>query len=240
MTYFQMLKVQNLEVSYGPVAAVKGVSFDVSKGELVTIIGANGAGKSTTLNAIMGLVPIAGGNISLNDNSLSTVSVEKRITLGMSYAPEGRRVFKTLTVLENLKAGGTILSKSQAAERIERVLAHFPVLQERREQDAGTLSGGEQQMLAIARALIVDPDFLILDEPSLGLAPKIVSQVFEIIADLRALGVTILLVEQNVKKSLAVADRAYVMELGLIVKSGTASELADDPEIRDSYLGTAA
>ncbi len=235
-----MLKVQNLEVSYGPVAALKGVSFDVSKGELVTIIGANGAGKSTTLNAIMGLVPIAGGDILLNEKSLTTVSVEKRITLGMSYAPEGRRVFKTLTVLENLKAGGTILSKPHAAERIERVLAHFPVLQERSAQDAGTLSGGEQQMLAIARALIVDPEFLILDEPSLGLAPKIVSQVFEIISDLHELGVTILLVEQNIKKSLAVADRAYVMELGLIVKSGVASVLANDPEIHDSYLGTAA
>jgi branched-chain amino acid transport system ATP-binding protein len=235
-----MLNVQDLEVSYGPVAAVKGVSFSVSKGELVTIIGANGAGKSTTLKAIMGLVSVSGGDILLNGESLSKVSVERRIGLGMSYAPEGRRVFKSLSVMENLKAGGNILSKAEAAERIERVLAHFPVLRERREQDAGTLSGGEQQMLAIARALIVDPEFLILDEPSLGLAPKIVSQVFGIIADLRALGVTILLVEQNVRKSLAVADRAYVMELGLIVKSGAAGELADDPEIHDSYLGTAA
>ena len=232
-----MLNVQNLEVSYGPVAAVKGISFEVAKGELVTIIGANGAGKSTTLNAVMGLVAIAGGDISLNGKSLLNVPVENRAGLGMSYSPEGRRVFKALSVLENLKAGGNILTRAETEARIEAVMDRFPALQERRDQDAGTLSGGEQQMLAIARALMVSPDFLILDEPSLGLAPKIVSLVFKIIADLRRAGVTILLVEQNVKKSLSVADRAYVMELGLIVKSGSAKELAEDPMIHDSYLG---
>jgi branched-chain amino acid transport system ATP-binding protein len=233
-----MLNVQDLHVSYGLVAAVKGVSFDVSKGELVTIIGANGAGKSTTLNALMGLVPLASGAIKLNGDSLAEVSVENRVGLGMGYAPEGRRVFSSLSVLENLKAGGITLSKSAMETRIQEVMERFPILRERRHQDAGVLSGGEQQMLAIARALMVNPDFLILDEPSLGLAPKIVSVVFEIIGELKQAGVTILLVEQNVKKSLAVADRAYVMELGLIVKSGPAAELADDPEIQDSYLGS--
>jgi branched-chain amino acid transport system ATP-binding protein len=235
-----MLNVQNLEVSYGPVAAVKGVSFEVAKGELVTIIGANGAGKSTTLNAVMGLVAIAGGDIALNGASLLKVPVEGRAGLGMSYSPEGRRVFKALSVLENLKAGGTILSRGETETRIEAAMDRFPALRERRAQDAGTLSGGEQQMLAIARALMVSPEFLILDEPSLGLAPKVVSQVFAIIAELRQAGVTILLVEQNVHKSLAVADRAYVMELGRIVKSGPAGELASDPRIHDSYLGSAA
>ena len=234
-----MLNVQNLEVSYGPVAAVKGVSFEVSKGELVTIIGANGAGKTTTLNAIMGLVPLAGGEISLNGSSLAKVPVEARAGMGMSFSPEGRRVFKSLSVLENLKAGGNTLPKTTTEERITAVMAQFPTLRERQDQDAGTLSGGEQQMLAIARALMVNPEFLILDEPSLGLAPKIVSKVFEIIADLRGAGVTILLVEQNVKKSLAIADRAYVMELGLIVRSGRADELAGDSDIHDSYLGAA-
>ncbi len=227
-------------MSYGPVAAVKGVTFDVARGELVTIIGANGAGKTTTLNAIMGLVPVQGGDILLNEKSLLNVAVENRINMGMGYSPEGRRVFRSLSVLENLKAGGIILSNSDLDKRMSIVMKRFPVLLERRNQDAGVLSGGEQQMLAIGRALMANPDFLILDEPSLGLAPKIVSVVFEIIAELRQSGVTILLVEQNVKKSLAVADRAYVMELGAIVKSGKASDLVTDSEIQDSYLGSVA
>tara|TARA_B100001964_G_scaffold162934_1_gene178856 strand:+ start:3719 stop:4426 length:708 start_codon:yes stop_codon:yes gene_type:complete len=235
-----MLNVQDLHVSYGPVAAVKGVTFDVARGELVTIIGANGAGKTTTLNAIMGLVPVQGGDILLNEKSLLNVAVENRINMGMGYSPEGRRVFRSLSVLENLKAGGIILSNSDLDKRMSIVMKRFPVLLERRNQDAGVLSGGEQQMLAIGRALMANPDFLILDEPSLGLAPKIVSVVFEIIAELRQSGVTILLVEQNVKKSLAVADRAYVMELGAIVKSGKASDLVTDSEIQDSYLGSVA
>ncbi len=227
-------------MSYGPVAAVKGVTFDVARGELVTIIGANGAGKTTTLNAIMGLVPVQGGDILLNEKSLLNVAVENRINMGMGYSPEGRRVFRSLSVLENLKVGGIILSNSDLDKRMSIVMKRFPVLLERRNQDAGVLSGGEQQMLAIGRALMANPDFLILDEPSLGLAPKIVSVVFEIIAELRQSGVTILLVEQNVKKSLAVADRAYVMELGAIVKSGKASDLVTDSEIQDSYLGSVA
>lgn len=233
-----MLVVSDLHVSYGPVVAVKGISFNVDKGELVTIIGANGAGKSTTLNAIMGLVPPVSGSIVLKGVPLDKVPVENRTDMGLSFSPEGRRVFKPLSVLDNLRAGGTTLSRTRAEQRIAAVMDQFPLLKERRHQEAGTLSGGEQQMLAIARALMVEPTCLILDEPSLGLAPKIVTQVFEIIADLRRSGVTILLVEQNIKKSLAIADRAYVMELGKIVKSGTAKELASDPEILESYLGT--
>ncbi len=232
-----MLKVNNLEVNYGPVAAVKGISFDVHEGELVTVIGANGAGKSSTLNAIMGLAAVAAGEIYLKGQSLTETSVENRARMGLAFSPEGRRVFGSLSVLDNLKAGGMTLDKSRSMERVDEMLGQFPALRERAQQDAGTLSGGEQQMLAIARALMIDPSCLILDEPSLGLAPKIVSQVFQLIDDLRQSGVTILLVEQNVKKSLAIADRAYVMELGSIVKSGPAEELMNDAEIRDRYLG---
>ncbi len=232
-----MLFVSNLCVSYGPVAAVKGVSFDVQKGEIVTIIGANGAGKTTTLNAVMGLVPIQNGTVRLKDVPLTDIAVESRAGLGLSFSPEGRRVFKPLSVIDNLRAGGCTLTRSQFETRLDAVLEQFPLLRERREQEAGTLSGGEQQMLAIARALMVNPTCLILDEPSLGLAPKIVTKVFEIISGLRAAGVTILLVEQNIKKSLAIADRAYVMELGKIVQSGPANELANDQNIHDNYLG---
>ena len=235
-----MLNVTDLQVSYGPVVAVKGVSFNVKKGELVTIIGANGAGKTTTLNAIMGLVPVSGGSIVLKDCDMEKVPVEARIGMGLAFSPEGRRVFKSLSVLDNLRAGGSTLARAKVENRIDTVMKQFPVLRERRHQDAGTLSGGEQQMLAIARALMVEPTCIILDEPSLCLAPKIVSQVFEIIGDLRKSGVTILLVEQNVKKSLAIADRAYVMELGKIVKSGKASDLALDQSIHDSYLAGGA
>ncbi len=233
-----MLAVSNLKVNYGPVAAVKGISFEVSKGEIVTIIGANGAGKTTTLNAIMGLVTPTSGTIRLKGESMARLAVESRAGLGLSYSPEGRRVFKSLSVLDNLRAGGATLPRARADRRMSVVMEQFPLLRERRHQDAGTLSGGEQQMLAIARALMVEPTCLVLDEPSLGLAPKIVSRVFEIISELRTSGVTILLVEQNVKKSLAIADRAYVMELGKIVRSGSADELARDPEIHGSYLGS--
>ncbi len=232
-----MLNVTNLEVHYGPVAAVKGISFEVRKGELVSIIGANGAGKTSTLNAVMGLVGPTAGKIELNGQDLDKVPVESRTRLGVAVSPEGRRVFKSLSILDNLRAGGTSLNKEMVAERIDLMMEQFPTLRERRHQDAGTLSGGEQQMLAIARALMIDPSCLILDEPSLGLAPKIVSQVFALIEELKESGVTVLLVEQNVKKSLAIADRAYVMELGAIVRQGTAGELLNDEEIRESYLG---
>ena len=233
-----MLSVNDLQVSYGPVRAVHGVSFEVKSGELVTIIGANGAGKTSTLNAVVGLVPAAAGRVVFSGKDLLAQPTEARAQLGIGVAPEGRRVFGPLSVRDNLIAGGATLSPSQCEARMDEVMGRFPVLQQRVAQEAGTLSGGEQQMLAIARALMPNPSFLILDEPSLGLAPKIVSQVFELIAELKAEGTTILLVEQNVRKSLAVADRAYVMELGRIVREGLATELAADPAIHEAYLGT--
>lgn len=234
-----LLNVDQLEVSYGPVKAVQKISFHVKEGELVTIIGANGAGKTSTLNAIMSLVDIASGKIEFDGFDLAKSSVEAKPNLGIVMSPEGRRVFADLTVRENLIAGGMTLPNAICQQRLQNMAARFPILEERMEQEAGTLSGGEQQMLAIARALMIEPKFLILDEPSLGLAPKIVSQVFELINELHAEGVTILLVEQNVKKSLAVADRAYVMELGHIVREGNASELAQDEKIHEAYLGAA-
>lgn len=234
-----LLNVKNLTVAYGPVKAVKGIDFKVDEGELVTIIGANGAGKTSTLNAIMGLVPIQKGQITYTGKDLDKLAVEKKSILGIGISPEGRRVFCGLSVRENLIAGGMTLSSSLCDERIDIVTERFPILRERIDQDAGTLSGGEQQMLAIARALMISPKFLILDEPSLGLAPKIVSEVFELIEQLNKEGMSILLVEQNVKKSLAIAHRAYVMELGLIVKQGDAKTLAQDDSIQDSYLGVA-
>ena len=232
-----MLSVSELVVSYGPIAAVKSVSFEVEAGELVTILGANGAGKTSTLNAVMGLAPIVGGDIRFKGNSLNKLAVEKRHPMGIGFSPEGRRVFKELSVLDNLKAGGHELTGQRLDEKLETIAERFPVLRERLHQEAGTLSGGEQQMLAIARATMHDPDFLILDEPSLGLAPKIVSGMFELIDQLHQEGTTILLVEQNIRKSLAIADRAYVMELGEITKSGDAQRLSEDPSILEAYLG---
>ncbi len=232
-----MLSVTDLTVSYGPIAAVKSISFEVKKGELVTLLGANGAGKSSTLNAVMGLAPITGGTIKFHDHLLNTLPVEKRHPLGIGFSPEGRRVFAPLTVRDNLIAGGNELSGHDLENRIEQVIERFPVLRERMEQEAGTLSGGEQQMLAIARALMHEPEFLILDEPSLGLAPKIVSEVFDLISALHSEGTTILLVEQNIRKSLAIAERAFVMELGRISQSGDASEMRKDPKILEAYLG---
>lgn len=232
-----MLSVTDLIVSYGPIAAVKSISFEVKKGELVTLLGANGAGKSSTLNAIMGLAPITGGTIKFHDHFLNTLPVEKRHPLGIGFSPEGRRVFAPLTVRDNLIAGGNELSGHDLENRIEQVIERFPVLRERMEQEAGTLSGGEQQMLAIARALMHEPEFLILDEPSLGLAPKIVSEVFDLISALHSEGATILLVEQNIRKSLAIAERAFVMELGQISQSGDAGEMRKDPKILEAYLG---
>lgn len=234
-----LLTVTDLEVAYGPVRAVKRISFTVGAGELVTLIGANGAGKTSTLNAIMGLVPMAGGQISFQGADLGRTAVEKKSRMGIAISPEGRRVFGDLTVRENLIAGGMSLSRARCHAQIEAVSARFPILQERIDQEAGTLSGGEQQMLAIARALMVSPSFLILDEPSLGLAPKIVSQVFQLIHQLNQEGMSILLVEQNVRKSLAVAHRAYVLELGHIVREGDAGELSRDKKIHQAYLGAA-
>ncbi|MVO18211.1 ABC transporter ATP-binding protein [Parasedimentitalea huanghaiensis] len=234
-----LLEVSNLNVSYGPIAAVRGISFCVNAGELVTIIGANGAGKTSTLNAITGLATVASGTISFDGTDLLSLPVERKAQLGIGVSPEGRRVFGDLTVRENLIAGGISLPARQAEARIDTLVERFPILKERIDQESGTLSGGEQQMLAIARGLMTSPRFLILDEPSLGLAPKIVSQVFELVQQLNQEGVSILLVEQNVRKSLAIAHRAYVMELGQIVRDGDASNLAADPTIHQAYLGAA-
>ncbi len=232
-----MLTVTDLSVSYGPIAAVKSISLEVNKGELVTILGANGAGKSSTLNAIMGLAPITGGTISFNGQVLNKLPVEKRHPMGIGFSPEGRRVFGPLSVRDNLMAGGNELTGHDLDTQIDKVIQRFPILKERIDQEAETLSGGEQQMLAIARALMHDPEFIILDEPSLGLAPKIVSEVFDLIAALHEEGTTVLLVEQNIRKSLAIADRAYVMELGGITRAGDAKTLRNDPNILEAYLG---
>ncbi|MEM7376893.1 MAG: ABC transporter ATP-binding protein [Pseudomonadota bacterium] len=232
-----LLEVSQLQVRYGAIGAVHGVDLEVNAGELVTVIGANGAGKTSTLKAIMGLVPAASGQVSFDGRALDAVPIEQRTQLGLAMSPEGRRVFAPLSVRENLAVGGVALPPADVDARIDAMVVRFPILGERIDQLAGTLSGGEQQMLAIARALMSQPRCLVLDEPSLGLAPKIVSQVFELIAELHAEGVAVLLVEQNVQKSLAIADRAYVMELGRIVLSGAANELARDNSIQDRYLG---
>ena len=234
-----MLTVTDLTVAYGAIAAVRGVSLTIEKGELVALLGANGAGKTSTLNAIMGFVPHEAEALTFNGTSISALPVEARPDMGIAYSPEGRRVFKSMTVHENLRAGGNQLKGQVLHDRIEHVVQRFPVLKERFTQIAGSLSGGEQQMLAIARALMLEPQFLILDEPSLGLAPKIVSEVFGMIDELHQDGITILLVEQNVRKSLAIADRGYVMELGNIRQSGDAETLRNDPEIINAYLGHA-
>ena len=202
----------------------------------MTIIGANGAGKTSTLNAVMGLAPVRQGRVLYQGQPLSRV-VEERVRRKIAFSPEGRRVFAPLSVLENLRIGGSILPRREQQVRIDAMLQRFPILEERQHQAAGTLSGGEQQMLAIARALMISPDLLILDEPSLGLAPQIVRQVFALIAELHREGVSILLVEQNVNMSLQIADRAYVMELGRVVHSGTATALRQDPVVQQSYLG---
>lgn len=231
------LTVNDLEVAYGAVRAVHGISLHVNKGELVTLIGANGAGKTSTLHAVIGLVPVRAGSAVFSGQDLLSHPLEARAQLGIAFSPEGRRVFTPLSVRDNLRVGGFTLSSEECEARVEAMMSRFPILQQRAEQVAGTLSGGEQQILAVARALMTNPSFLMMDEPSLGMAPKIVNQVFALIQELKSEGVTILLVEQNVKKSLAVADRAYVMELGAIVREGAAAELAADAAIHEAYLG---
>jgi len=232
-----MLSVENLHVSYGGIRALKGVSLTVNKGEIVTIIGANGAGKSTLLNAVTGFLKPAAGAITFRDKPLS-----KRPDLivrdGMCHVPEGRLVFANLSVENNLAMGAYLRNDKKAiADDLEKVFALFPRLKERCKQSAGTLSGGEQQMLAMGRALMTDGELVLMDEPSLGLAPLLVQTVFEIIGEIHKLGKTILLVEQNAYRALSVADRAYVLEQGRIVKEGKASDIAADPAVRDSYLG---
>jgi branched-chain amino acid transport system ATP-binding protein len=233
-----MLNVKNLHVSYGGIKALKGVSMEVNQGEIVTIIGANGAGKSTLLNTITGFLKPVSGEVVFKDHPVGR-NPARIVKMGICHVPEGRLVFANLTVQDNLKLGAYLRNdRKQIAIDLERVYEIFPRLRERMKQIAGTLSGGEQQMLAMGRALMTNGDLVLMDEPSLGLAPLLVKTVFEIILDIKALGKTILLVEQNANKALQVADRAYILEQGHIVKTGPAHEIAQDPAVRAAYLGT--
>jgi branched-chain amino acid transport system ATP-binding protein len=235
-----MLKIESVKVSYGAIEAVKGVSLEVRAGEVVTIIGANGAGKSTLLKSIVGLEPVAQGRVLIDGKDCTQVPPHQRVGLGVALSPEGRGVFPDQSVRENLMLGAYSRRADKAfVERgIEREFARFPRLKERQHQPAGTLSGGEQQMLAIARALMSDPRLLLLDEPSLGLAPLIIKDIFDAIRQLRSSGLTILLVEQMAKQALGVADRAYVLETGCITLEGSGRELLDNPKVKSAYLGT--
>ncbi len=232
-----MLELKDIAVSYGMIDALKGVSLCVNRGEIVALIGANGAGKSTTLMAISGVAPVRSGQVLLNGRSLSSVPIHEIVRLGLCQVPEGRRIFPRMTVRENLEMGAFSRTREEFAEDLERIHVLFPTLLERSSQMGGTLSGGEQQMLAIGRALMSRPSMLLLDEPSLGLAPIIVSRIFRIIREINQLGVTILLVEQNAKAALRLAHRAYVLETGRIVMQGAAAVLESDPGIKKAYLG---
>ena len=233
-----MLEIKDLNVFYGAIHALKGISLTVADGELVSLIGANGAGKTTTLHAISGLLPVASGSILLDGTDLQKVPANTIIGLGMAHVPEGRHVFARMTVEENLRMGAYILrDQKQIAENLERVYGHFPRLKERRRQLAGTLSGGEQQMLATGRALMTDPKIVLMDEPSMGLSPLLVSEIFDIIESISKQGVTILLVEQNAKKALSIADRGYVLETGNIVMEDSAQALLNNEDIKKAYLG---
>ena len=233
-----LLEVKNLEVSYGVIKALKGISFEVNEGEIVTLIGANGAGKTTTMQSVIGLIPKNGGSVIYDGQDITKQPCHKIVHLGMSQVPEGRRVFQELTVYENLLMGEySIKEKDTFKEDLEKVYKRFPRLAERSGKIAGTLSGGEQQMLAMGRALMSRPKLLMLDEPSMGLSPLLVDEVFDIIKDINKDGTTILLVEQNAGKSLAISDRAYVLETGSIVLSGTGAELAASEDVKKAYLG---
>lgn len=233
----RILDVNEINVFYGAIHAIKDISFYVDEGEIVTLIGANGAGKSTTLNTISGLLRSKTGDIKFLDSSIVKTSPNKIVSQGLVMVPEGRRIFLGLTVEENLEMGAYTRPKSEIRSSMEQVYELFPRLKERRTQIGGTLSGGEQQMLAMGRALMAKPKLMMLDEPSMGLAPLLVDLIFEIIADLHKAGSTILLVEQNAQAALSIADRAYVLETGKIVKTGRGSDLISDPDIKKAYLG---
>ncbi len=233
-----LLKVENLNVYYGVIQALKGISFEVNEGEIVSLIGANGAGKTTTLHTITGLVHPKSGSVLYRGEELTHVPAHKIVSMGMVHVPEGRRIFQNLTVYDNLLLGAySRKDKKEIEENMAAVFAQFPRLAERRRQLAGTLSGGEQQMLAMGRALLSNPDLIVLDEPSMGLSPLLVGEVFEIIKSFRKAGKTVLLVEQNAKKAMSISDRAYVLENGVITMSGKADELAADDRVRKAYLG---
>ena len=232
------LTVENLEVYYGAIRALKGVSFEVNEGEVVALIGANGAGKTTTLHTVTGLLRAHSGSIMFDGKDLTKTPPHKIVSMGMAHVPEGRRVFQQLTVLENLKLGAyTRQNKQEIAETLAMVYRRFPRLEERKNQTAGTLSGGEQQMLAMGRALMSKPKIVLMDEPSMGLSPLLVTEIFDIIQEIKAAGTTVLLVEQNAKKALAVADRAYVLETGTIALEGPAAQLMNDASVKKAYLG---
>jgi len=236
------LEIENLEVYYGKIKALKGISVSVKQGEIVTLIGANGAGKTTTLKTISGLRGVSSGKIIFDGQDISSLSVHARVELGISQAPEGRGIFPGMTVLENLEMGKFFRKnrKNEAKEELPRIYELFPRLKERAKQMGGTLSGGEQQMLAIGRALMARPKLLLLDEPSMGLAPQMIANIFSIITEINKQGVTILLVEQNAQQALSRAHRAYVLETGSITKEANAKDLLNDPHVKSAYLGTGA
>ena len=233
-----LLQVEDINVYYGAIHAIKGISFEVYPDEIVTLIGANGAGKSTTLNTIAGLLRPRTGRVMLEGKDLAAIPASRIVSQGMALCPEGRRIFQQMTVRENLEMGGYTRPKSEIPASLEEMFTRFPRLKEREKQIAGTLSGGEQQMLAMARALMSKPKLLMLDEPSMGLAPILVEQIFDIIKELHAVGVTILLVEQNAQMALSIADRAYVLETGRIAMTGEASALLKNDDVRKAYLGS--
>ena len=236
------LEIKDLRVHYGKIEAIKGVSVVVNQGEIVTLIGANGAGKTTILKTISGLRPVSGGDITFDGASINKIPAHERVDLGISQVPEGRGIFPGMTVLENLEMGKFNRKdrKAEMDEDLERVYTLFPRLKERATQAGGTLSGGEQQMLAMGRALMARPKVLLLDEPSMGLAPQMIANIFRIITEINKQGVTILLVEQNAQQALQRADRAYILETGNVTKEAAAADLLNDPAVREAYLGTGA
>lgn len=234
-----LLEIKDLRVSYGKIAALKGISLTVEEGEIVTLVGANGAGKTTTLQTISGLRRVAGGSVMFDGKDITSMPGHKRVGLGLCQAPEGRGIFPGMSVMENLSMGAYIKGKP-SQENLDRVFALFPRLEERQKQTGGTLSGGEQQMLAIGRALMAEPRLLLLDEPSMGLAPQLIQLIFRIIGEINEQGTTVLLVEQNASQALSIADRAYVLETGEVKKSGTGQALLGDPSVVEAYLGGGA
>ncbi len=233
-----MLEIKDLEVCYGVIRAIKGISFEVNQGEVIALIGANGAGKTTILHTITGLVPAKSGSIIFEGKDLTKTPAHKIVSMGMAHVPEGRRIFQQLSVLENLKLGAyTRKDKNEIAQSLKKVYERFPRLEERKNQVAGTLSGGEQQMLAMGRALMSNPRIILMDEPSMGLSPLLVSEIFDIIKVISEGGTTVLLVEQNAKKALSIADRAYVLETGNITLTGKASDLIHNESVQKAYLG---
>ncbi len=232
-----MLEISNLEVYYGIIQAIKGISFEVNEGEIVALIGANGAGKTTILHTVTGLIPSSAGKIFFEGKEITKVPGYKIVSMGMAHVPEGRRVFSQLSVYENLKLGAyTRKDKNEFEETLKMIYGRFPRLEERRNQLAGTLSGGEQQMLAMGRALMSHPKLIVMDEPSMGLSPIYVNEIFDIIQEINKTGTTVLLVEQNAKKALSIADKAYVLETGNIVLSGDAKDLMNDDSVKKAYL----